>query len=68
MRKSIDFMMTHPLAAGIAGIFVAVFSIHFCNTAGDPLSEGILRIFPDLRSRCHLRIAASCREQLRFPG
>ena len=36
--------MTCPIAAGIAGIFVAMFSIHFCNTAGDPLSEGILRM------------------------
>ena len=44
MRKFIDFLMTHPLAAGIAGIFVAMFSIRFCNTAGDSLSEGILRM------------------------
>ena len=44
MRKLIDFMMTHPLFAGIAGIFVALFSIRCCDTAGDPLSEGILRM------------------------
>lgn len=44
MRKLIDFMMTHPLFAGIAGIMVAIFSIKFCNTAGDSLSEGILRM------------------------
>lgn len=44
MRKLIDFIMTHPLFAGIAGIFVALFSIRCCDTAGDPLSEGILRM------------------------
>ena len=44
MRKLIDYMMTHPLFAGIAGIMVAIFSIKFCNTAGDSLSEGILRM------------------------
>ena len=44
MRKLIDFLMTCPIAAGIAGIFVAMFSIRFCSTAGDPLSEGILRM------------------------
>ena len=44
MRKLIDYMMTHPLFAGIAGIMVAIFSIKCCNTAGDSLSEGILRM------------------------
>ena len=44
MRKLIDFMMTHPLFAGIAGILVALFSLRCCNTAGDPLSEGIIRM------------------------
>ena len=27
MRKLIDYMMTHPLFTGIAGIMVAIFSI-----------------------------------------
>lgn len=44
MRKLIDYMMTHPLFTGIAGIMVAIFSIKCCNTAGDSLSEGILRM------------------------
>ena len=44
MRKLIDFMMTHPLFAGTAGILVALFSLRGCNTAGDPLSEGIIRM------------------------
>ena len=44
MRKLIDYMMTHPLFAGIAGIMVAIFSIKCCNAAGDSLSEGILRM------------------------
>ena len=44
MRKLIDFMMTQPLLTGIVGIFVAMFSIHNCNTVGDALSEGTLRM------------------------
>ena len=44
MRKLIDYMMTHPLFAGIAGISVAILSIKCFNTAGDSLSEGILRM------------------------
>ena len=44
MRKLIDYMMTHLLFTGIAGIMVAIFSIKCCNTAGDSLSEGILRM------------------------
>ena len=44
MRKLIDFRMTHPLFAGIAGIMVALVSIKCCNTAGDSLSEGIIRM------------------------
>ena len=44
MRKFIDFMMTHPLAAGIAGLFLGLISILFFTTAVEALSEGMFRL------------------------